>query len=259
MAGEKVLPLVNAARRVHVFVRGHATHRRLVHPDLGGDLLQCQRLERDRPALEEVALLLDDAIDSGRSMARAVDAIRASNSEIEISRASLIVRNRSKGQVDLYHKVIAPPRAYEWNILHRKIASHFGHGQLAVDLDGVLCANCPVGTDEDELAYLEWLPSARPYLIPAFEIDDIVTCRLEKYRKETEEWLRKHDVRYKKLHMWAVQEKSDRRGRFARHKIDTLLVVKPDMFWESNWGQSQKIWDEIRVPTLCIDNMTLLS
>jgi orotate phosphoribosyltransferase len=205
------------------------------------------------------ALLLDDAMDSGQSMARAVDAIRASNSEIEISRASLIVRNKTKDLVDLYHKVIAPPRAYEWNILHRKIASHFGDGRLAVDLDGVLCANCPVAIDADELAYLEWLPNARPYLIPAFEIDDIVTCRLEKYRQETEEWLRKHDVRYKKLHMWDLPEKSDRRGQFARHKIDTLLPIKPDMFWESNWGQSQSIWNEIRVPTLCIDNMILLS
>jgi hypoxanthine phosphoribosyltransferase len=205
------------------------------------------------------ALIVDDAMDTGRAMARAVDAIRAANSGIEFSRASLIVRDESKSMVDLYYKVIPPPRTYEWNILHRKIASHFGHGRLAVDLDGVLCANCPVGVDDDELAYLEWLPNARPYLIPAFEIDDIVTCRLEKYRPQTEAWLQEHGVRYKELHMWDLPAKSERRGRFARHKISSLLQIKPDMFWESDWDQSQTIWNKTRIPTLCIDNMTLLS
>ena len=230
------------------------------------DQLQQRKYWHSQKVKEELALdgtnhvlIVDDSMDSGRSMARAVDTVRAVNSEIEISRASLIVRKESKSKVDLYHKVIAPPRAFEWNILHRKVASHFGDGCLAVDLDGVLCANCPAGTDDDELAYLEWLRSARPFLIPAFEIDDIVTCRLEKYRRQTEEWLRVHDVRYKRLHMWDVPKKSDRRGRFVAHKIEKLLLIKPDLFWESNWEQAQRIWNEIRLPTLCIDNMTLLS
>jgi len=87
----------------------------------------------------------------------------------------------------------------------------------------------------------------------------IVTCRLEKYRQQTEAWLIKHGVRYEELHMWDVPSKSERRGRFARHKIDILLLIKPDIFWESNRDQPQRIWDEIRVPTLCIDNMILLS
>lgn len=216
---------------------------------------------KEKLALDKTnhALVVDDALDSGRAMNRAVDTIRAFNNEIEISRASLIVREESKGMVDLYHKVIEPPRTYEWNILHRKIASHFGHGRLAVDLDGVLCENRPVGMADDEIAYVDWLSNARPYLIPAFEIDDIVTCRPEKYRQQTEAWLKKHSVRYKELHMLDVPSGSERRRRYARHKIDKLLIIKPDMFWESNWDQSQSIWNEVRIPTLCIDNMTLLS
>lgn len=204
-------------------------------------------------------LIVDDSMDSGRSMARAVDAIRAVNNEIEISRACLIIREEARNKVDLYHKIIAPPRTFEWNILHRKISSHFGHGRLAVDLDGVLCADCPAGADDDEQAYLDWLSDARPYLIPAFEIDAIVTCRLEKYRQQTEAWLEKHSVRYKELYMWDVPSKSERRGRFARHKIENLLQIKPDMFWESNRDQSRTIWNETRIPTLCIEEMSLLS
>jgi len=204
-------------------------------------------------------LLVDDAMHSGNSMTKALDMIRSRFPDVQISKACLIVRDEAKSKVDLFHKVIAPPRAYEWNILHRKIASQLGNGILAVDLDGVLCANCPREVDDDEELYLQWIANARPYLIPAFEIDAIVTSRLEKYRRHTEVWLKKHNVKYKELCMWDIPSKSQRHGQFAQHKIEHLIRIKPDIFWESAWTQSQKIWRETRIPTLCIDDMTLLS
>ncbi len=204
-------------------------------------------------------LVVDDSMDSGRAMAQAVKTIRTVNNDIKISRACLIVREEATSKVELYHKIIKPPRTFEWNILHRKIASHWGQGVLAVDLDGVICADCPAGVDGDEQAYLDWLPNAKPYLIPSFKVDAIVTCRLEKYRQQTEKWLEKHQVQYGELLMWDLPSKNERRGRFARHKVELLLRIKPDMFWESNWDQSQTIWNETRIPTLCIDEMTLLS
>ena len=214
----------------------------------------------EKSSLDEVkhVLLVDDAVDTGRAMSGAMDLIRPVSKHIAVTKASLIVREESRPMVDLYHKVIAPPRVYEWNILHRKIASYWGHGILAVDMDGVLCADCPQWIDQDEELYLDWIKTAKPYLIPAFEIDAIVTSRLEKYRQETERWLEEHDVKYKKLFMWKIGDKSERNGKFARHKIDELLQLKPDMYWESTWDQSQKIWAETKIPTLCIDEMTLL-
>ncbi len=216
---------------------------------------------KDAPDVNNIdrLLLVDDSIDTGRSMDQAIDTIRAVNPDVDITRACLIVRDKAKPSVDLYHEVLSPPRMFEWNILHRKLGSHLEHGCLAVDLDGVLCLDPPQGADGDEAAYLEWLPNAKPYLIPAFEIDCIVTCRLEKYRSQTEAWLDAHNVKYKDLIMWDLPSKSERRGRFARHKIESVLRVKPEMVWESNWDQSQSIWRETRIPTLCIDRMTLLS
>jgi len=204
-------------------------------------------------------LLVDDAMDTGRAMTRAMQQIRSVNSDIKVSRACLIVREEAIPDVDLYFKVIPAPRVYEWNILHRKIASYWGHGRLAVDMDGVLCANCPPGVDQDEKLYLEWITAANPYLIPAFEIDAIVTSRLEKYREATEDWLRKHNVLYKKLYMWDVASKDERKGKFAKYKIDELLRIKPDMFWESSAEQSEAIWKKTGIPTLCIDTMNLLA
>ena len=204
-------------------------------------------------------LLVDDSVDTGKTMTEAIERIRTVNSDIEITRAALIVRQDAMQRVDLYHKVIAPPRVFEWNILHRKIASYWGHGVLGVDMDGVLCEDCPQGVDFDEKLYVDWIKTATPYLIPVFEIDVIVTSRLEKYREETEQWLRDNKVKYKTLRMWNVPSKNEREGQFAHYKIEQLLQLKPDMYWESNWAQSQKIWEETRIPTLCIDEMTLLS
>lgn len=216
---------------------------------------------KDKPPLEKMnnVLVVDDAIDTGRAMAKAMDLMHSVYPNIEIDKGSLIVHEDNKSKVDLYHQVIQPPRVYEWNILHRKIASYWDHGVLGIDMDGVLCENCPKGVDADEDSYRQWLRSAKPYLIPAFEIDAIVTCRLEKYRAETEQWLAANNVKYKSLHMWDVPTKGDRNGKFAKHKIDALLKLKPDMFWESSWDQSQKIWNRTKIPTLCIDEMTLLN
>ncbi|MDH3439212.1 MAG: phosphoribosyltransferase family protein [Gammaproteobacteria bacterium] len=203
-------------------------------------------------------LLIDDALDKGRAMAKAKDIVLNANPNCSITCASLIVREKTRHLADLYHITMEPPRTYEWNLMHRKIASYAGRGILAVDMDGVLCANPPKGADDDEAWYLEWLENANPYLIPGFEIDVILTSRLEKYRGQTENWLRKHQVRYKELHMWDVPDKSMRKG-FAKYKSNALLSIKPDMYWESDWELSQKIWDQTRIPTLCIDEMTMLS
>ena len=203
-------------------------------------------------------ILVDDSADTGRAMSKAVDQIQSIGRNLEVTRASLIVHKETVPKVDLYHQVIEHPRVYEWNILHRKIASYWGYGLLAVDMDGVLCGECPPGVDDHEDLYLDWIKTAKPFLIPAFEIDAIVTNRLEKYRGETEQWLRTQNVKYKTLHMWDLPDKSKRNGGFARQKINQLLKLKPDMYWESSWWQAQEIWVETKIPTLCIDEMKLL-
>jgi orotate phosphoribosyltransferase len=236
--------------------------RPLTTPDLfqQGKFWQSQAVKNRQDLNKDSRILLvDDSIDSGRSMEQAVESIRAVNSDFDITRACLIATEASKSSVDLYFTVVTPPRTFEWNLLHRKVASHLPRGCLAVDLDGVLCVNLPPGADDDENRYLEALTTANPYLIPTFEVDAIITCRLEKYRSQTEEWLSKHKVHYRELHMWNLSSKSERHGQLAQHKVSQLLRVKPDMVWESDWDQAQSIWRETRIPTLCVDRMELLS
>ena len=59
-----------------------------------------------------------------------------------------------------------------------------------------------------------------------------------------------------------VQElpaKSHRNDGFAAYKVAELLRIKPDMFWESSWPQAERIWKETKIPTLCVDEMTMLN
>lgn len=234
----------------------------LTTPDLlkSGDYWHSSRAGR-KLSLDEIRhiLVVDDSIDKGRAMAKAMTVIESIDKDFSVTKAALIVREKTKHKADLYYKVIEPPRSFEWNLMHRKIASYAGSGMLATDLDGVLCANPPRGADEDEDWYLEWLGNANPYFIPGFEIDVILTCRLEQYREPTEHWLRRNGVQFKALQMWDVPNKDARRGSFARYKSDALLRIKPDMYWESDWEQAQTIWKETRIPTLCFDEMTLLN
>ena len=131
-------------------------------------------------------------------------------------------------------------------------------GRLASDMDGVLCEDCPPGVDKDRKLYFERVEKARPYLIPSFEIDVIVSNRLEKYRPLTEKWLKEHNVRYKELVLWDEKSGNERNGKFAQHKINALLKIKPDIFWESNFSQAREIWKATKIPVICTDRMVLI-
>lgn len=204
-----------------------------------------------RPPAIRRALLIDDSVSTGRSLQAAVATVRTALPGIEVVTGALIVTEAGRALVDIYHSVIPQPRLFEWNLLHAK------RGSLAIDLDGVLSENCPPGVDADEARYGHWLDHARPHLIPAFEVDAIVSGRLERYRPVTEAWLRRHHVRYGELILWDLPSKDLRRGHHARFKADALLRLKPEMYWESSTGQAREIWERTAITTLGVDDMVL--
>jgi uncharacterized HAD superfamily protein/adenine/guanine phosphoribosyltransferase-like PRPP-binding protein len=204
-------------------------------------------------------LLVDDSINSGKSLQESIDIMNQAKFDFKITTAALIASDAANPLVDMHYKCLKHPRIFEWNMLHRKTASYFEQEKIALDMDGVICENCPPNTDANEDAYIEWIRTAKPYLIPSFEIDAIVSCRLEKYRADTEQWLRHHNVRYKRLILWDIESKNQRKGLFAKHKIDAILQVNPAIFWESHLGQAEQIWKHTKTPVLCIDNWILFS
>lgn len=198
------------------------------------------------------ALLVDDSITSGRTMQQARDLLESHLPHLAITTGVLISRKDRLNYTDLHFTIIPKPRLFEWNIMHKKSMQSVGF-----DMDGVLCEDIPQGIDADEPQYLQWLTTARSLYIPPYEIDYIVSNRLEKYRGQTEAWLRRNNVRYGRLIMWDLENKGQRRGRYAEHKIEVLKQIKPQMFFESSRSQSRAIWEATGIPTLCTTTMTL--
>lgn len=198
-------------------------------------------------------LLVDDSITNGKSLEESLELLRPYCEHLNITKAVLIATEYSKTLVDSYYQIIPHPRVFEWNLLHAK------KGKLVSDMDGVICENCPPSVDINEKLYIEWIRNAKPYLIPTFEIDAIVSCRLEKYRFETEEWLANHGIRYRELILWNIKSKQERNGKYSKYKIKYLIKIKPDMVWESSFSQAKQIWESTKIPTLCTDEMILLS
>ena len=196
-------------------------------------------------------LLIDDSINSGTSMEKNTQLLSHSKN-IDITTAALIATPHSKMLVDMYYKVVPSPRIFEWNLLHAKRGVVF-----ASDMDGVICENCPHGIGSEERKFTTWIKNAKPYLIPRFEIDVILSNRLEKDRYETEKWLAEHKVKYKELILWDIQSRKERKGKHAQRKIDVLLGIKPDIFWESSLPEAKEIWKATKIPTLCIDEMVM--
>ena len=200
----------------------------------------------------ESVLLVDDSFTTGTTLTKQLTALKKFNPNLKITTASLIVTPTTTSKVDLYYKIIPHPRLFEWNLLHAK------KGKTVSDLDGVLCENCPQGIEGNEKQYLNWIKTAKPHLIPAFELDAIHSCRLEKYRQETENWLEKNKVRYKKLILWNLPSKDQRNGKHAEYKITNLLKLKPDLVFESSSLEAKKIWAGTHIPVLCVDEMELM-
>lgn len=123
-----------------------------------------------------------------------------------------------------------------WNIL--KVGSE----DACFDMDGVLCEEVPAEFDDDGEKYKQFISKSRQLYHPEREINTIVTSRLEKYRTITEQWLKEHNIKYKKLIMLNLKTQNDRNrinvGEFkARKFIETGLPL----FIESSPKQATTI------------------
>jgi orotate phosphoribosyltransferase len=116
-----------------------------------------------------------------------------------------VLCQKSRDRVDFYSKLVDHPRCFEWNIMHHAFLE-----RSCIDLDGILCKDPTNDENDDGQNYRHFLINVEPLLRPSVEIGWIVTCRLEKYRKLTEEWLRKHSIKYKNLVMMNLPDKATR-------------------------------------------------
>lgn len=192
-------------------------------------------------------LLVDDSVRTGKSMARAVAILQAGLPEVQLATLAVFAAPWATG-VDIELERVGVPRVFEWNLWR-----HTALRRIVTDLDGVLCPDPPAGVDDDGSRYAEWVEQVPPLHLPRLPVKAIITCRLERFRPQTERWLAEHRVRYGRLYMVDLPNGAERRRLKVHipHKVAAYRDSGADLFVESSPKQAAGIAKATGRPVLC--------
>jgi orotate phosphoribosyltransferase len=185
--------------------------------------------------------LVDDSVYTGRTMTPLKREFEALG--YRVITGALVLGGSNKP--DRYYKYLRP-HTFEWELAHAKGL----HDSVDTDLDGILCQDCTAEIDRDEALYQNWLGSVPPLIVPNYTIDAIISNRLECYRPATETWLERNHIKYRRLYLWNVPTKDDRKD-WTQNKIAALLKEKPEIYYESDPQQAEAIGRITGIPTIC--------
>jgi uncharacterized HAD superfamily protein len=185
-------------------------------------------------------LLVDDSAGTGESIRKAMAQIQQVYPGVEIQTFVSWLSHNS--DADYFAKEFPNDIEPTWlrSLAHNKFIP-----PVAYDLDGVLCH------DYDGGEYDRFLCTVKPFRIPIYEIDYIITGRKEKHREVTEHWLQEHMVKYRQLLMCPEHEHT------VDFKIRMVRQNKPGIFIESNPAEAAEINWETGIRVICVGNETM--
>jgi hypothetical protein len=203
-----------------------------------------------KPSVKRI-LLLDDSYNMGHAMDAAVQSIKKTHPKVTILKSAIFVAPHRERQLDFAFEVTSMPRVFPWN-LWRSVNLR----KTIVDMDGVLCRNPTKAENANEDLYQRFLETAESLFTPLRPVRAIVTCRLEKYREITEEWLRIRQIRYGHLVMVDLPTPAARRawGKHGHWKAAQYTRLKGELFVESCPKQAAII--SRAGPVFCTESQT---
>lgn len=207
-------------------------------------------------AASRTILVVDDSILSGGEMTRVKSLIDSAGLGSKVLYLAVFYIRERKSDVDIALDLCPLPRVFEWNLMH-------GHTlpNCCVDIDGVLCVDPTDEENDDGERYMDFLQNARLLTRPTATIGTLVTSRLEKYRDATEQWLRKHDIRFERLVMMDYATMAERQAAkaYAEFKATAYSRSSAMLFIESSDELSMKIAKLSGKPVLCAETQLLYS
>ncbi|MDR2783542.1 MAG: hypothetical protein LBB48_06875 [Treponema sp.] len=212
-----------------------------------------------RPLKEpgNTVLIVDDSSCGGNSMKRVKQALPAKDtSNKRIYFAAVYVTEEAKQYVDSWFVFLPPPRMFQWNYMN--------HGYIersCFDIDGVLCVDPAEEENDDGDNYRHFIRTAKPLYIPRYKIYALVTSRLEKYRKETEQWLEQNNVQYEHLYMLDLPGKEERIRLNAHAKFKAEIYRRLGdavLFYESSVSQAHEIATITQKAVFCVETDELV-
>ncbi len=241
-----------------------ALHLNLPMTDLDGflerRLMQCgDRVIRNKcrgntPYVGRV-LVIDDSLDSGRSMEQARGRIAASGVSDDVVYTAVYVSLPGRGKVDLSFEEIVGHRVFEWNLMHHSLLP-----RACVDIDGVLCDDPTPEENDDGPRYEHFLRETTLRCVPSYRIGWLVTARLERYRRQTETWLDKHCIKYDHLVMLDLPDQAARQAANAHAGFKAAVYRSTDaaLFIESSHRQAREIAANARRPVLSFETREMI-
>lgn len=154
-------------------------------------------------------------------------------------------------QADHYLEVVDSPRVFEWNMMHDPLIAN-----ACLDIDGVLCVDPTAAENDDGENYLRFLQSTQALHLPSRPVAHLVTSRLEKYRQETEQWLKRQGVRYGQLHMLDLPSAAERQRLRIHYRFKAQVysaLPESTLFIESEKAQAVGIMQGTGKPVFCIE------
>ena len=194
-------------------------------------------------------LVIDDSTNSGEAMRTARQALEAAFPEKVFTFCAVYGVGATDTPADLELDIVPTPRMFEWNVMHHNLLA-----RACVDIDGVLCLDPTKDENDDGEAYLKFLRHARPLHTPTRKIGELVTSRLEKYRAETEGWLKGQGIEFESLVMLDLPDAETRRrlAAHAKFKGEHYRASDTWIFIESEKQQAEEIAQISGKPVLWI-------
>ncbi len=200
-------------------------------------------------------LVVDDSVASGSAILKCKESLKDYGDDFSISYCAIFVIPGKEKMVDYFFEIVPLPRYFQWNIFN-----HTSLEKACFDIDGVLCIDPSEEQNDDGPKYIDFILNAPPLYIPGSKIGTIVTSRLEKYRKETETWLLRNNIKYKELVMLDLPDKKARQraNSHAEHKANTYKSSQYILFIESSLSQAVEINKITKKPVLCTENFEMI-
>lgn len=193
-------------------------------------------------------LLVDDSIYGGGAM---YNALRKLNKECLT--CVVYAHPKSIDKVNYYAVELDGPRFFEWNFTGIKATENY-----IFDMDGVICED-PKVFDNDGKEYEDEIKRVKPLYLPQVKVKAICTNRIERWRPQTEEWLRKHGILYDQLIMQQFPTAVERRKHSnpGHYKARHYKNIDAEVFVESHDWQAEIIASLSKKPVLSIESMRL--
>jgi uncharacterized HAD superfamily protein len=199
-------------------------------------------------------LVVEDSVAGGNGIRAAREQLAGLAARHELKFAAVYAAPEGRRAVDYAAEILPLPRVFEWNLFHHPLLN-----EACLDIDGVLCRDPSDEENDDGLRYREFLTNAPPRHLPSVEVGWLVTSRLEKYRPETEAWLRRQGVRHRELLMLDLPDARTRResGAAIPFKAEHYRRTGARLFIESDARQAAEIARLAGRPVLATDSMEL--